>query len=259
VRGTRRGIALFLGAFVAPAAGASPPELKTASTHPMKYHLSLPPDWREGRTWPVVVVIPDAGRDFEGTATAFAKARGSAPFLVVAPHVVTSGGPAYRGAPSYRYSEADWKEVERQGDFRFDADGIAAALSDVRRLYGGEEKYFLTGWEAGGHTVWAMIFRHPEALRAAAPVSANWRGRWVGEADFSKAAERSALPVNVLFCAPRPAPPGWDAFLSQSKEAISLAESHGFRNVSLTMTANPVHGPLADEVLAFFSSVLKTR
>ena len=106
-----------------------------------------------------------------------------------------------------------------------------------------------------------MIFRRPEELRAAAPVSPNWRGRWVGEADFSKSEARVALPVKVLFCAPLTGPEGagWDAFLSQSKEAIQIAEAHGFRSVSLTMTTSPVHGPLADEVLAFFSSALKSR
>lgn len=42
------------------AAGASPqgpaaPPVRTATTHPMKYHISLPRDWSANRTWPVLV------------------------------------------------------------------------------------------------------------------------------------------------------------------------------------------------------------
>src|SRR6185295_12806474 len=45
---------------------ASPPQqadtienglhLQTATTHPMKYYVSLPPGWSNDRTWPVLVV-----------------------------------------------------------------------------------------------------------------------------------------------------------------------------------------------------------
>ena len=48
----------------------------------------------------------------------------------------------------------------------FDIDGIAAVSADVRKLYHGESRYFLTGWEAGGHTVWALLLGHPEEVRA---------------------------------------------------------------------------------------------
>ena len=166
----------------------------------MKYHLSLPEGWTAGRPWPVVVLVPDASREFEANLAAFVKARGALPYILVAPHVVTSGGANYRLADTYRYSEADWKRVAADGDFRFDDEGIAAVLADVRRDFGGEERVFLTGWEAGGHTVWAYTFRHPERLRASAPVSTNYLGRWLDEAAFSRDSSRATLPVKVLFC-----------------------------------------------------------
>lgn len=35
-----------------------------AGSHVMRYHVALPTGWRAGGSWPVVVVIPDAAREF---------------------------------------------------------------------------------------------------------------------------------------------------------------------------------------------------
>jgi dienelactone hydrolase len=248
---------LLLAAAASPAPAAPAVVLRTAATHPMKYHLSLPEGWAAGKTWPVAVVIPDASRDFEATLAAFVKARGPLPYILVAPHVVTSGGANYRLSDTYRYSDADWKRVTGDGDWRFDEEGIAAVLGDVRKDFGGEEKVFLTGWEAGGHTVWAFTFRHPDRLRASAPVSPNWKGRWMANADWSTEPERARLPVKVLFCdrSKTEHPEGWDAWLGQSKEAVEIAAAHGFRTVTLVSLPGRPHGPLAEDVIAFFEAV----
>ena len=232
--------------------------LKTATRHPMQYHLALPAGWTAQKTWPVVVVIPDATRDFSGNAAAFVRARKDRPFIIVAPHVLTCGGTNYRAADSYHYTDAVWQEAERVGTFRFDAEGIAAVVADVHQLYGGEEKYFLTGWEAGGHTVWAMIFQHPDALRGAAPVTSNYLGRWTTEANFSTSATRTRLAVRVFFCGvvPDELKTGWNHLRDQTNEAIRTAEAHGFGPIPLVVVEGKPHGPLADEVLTYFSSLL---
>lgn len=255
------GSLLLLGAVAFPAPAATSVVLRTAATHPMKYHLSLPEGWVEGERRPVVVVVPDASRDFEATLAAFVKARGALPYILVAPHVVTSGGSNYRLSDTYRYSDADWKRVTADGDWRFDDEGITAVLADVREHFGGGEKFFLTGWEAGGHTVWAYTFRHPERLRASAPVSPNWRGRWMASADWSASPARGTLPVKVLFCdrSKTEHPEGWDAWSGQTKEAMDLAAAHGFGNVSLVSLPGRPHGPLAEDVIAFFETVRSGR
>ncbi len=51
----------------------------------MRYHLALPEGWSSGRTWAVVVVIPDASREFRANLEAFVAARGGQPFILVAP------------------------------------------------------------------------------------------------------------------------------------------------------------------------------
>src|SRR5678816_2490171 len=85
-------------------AGRSAPEIYAATGHVMKYAVSLPARWTRDRAWPVVVVIPDATRDFAGNLAEFTTKGASTPFIFVAPHVVTSGGArGYRSAPGYRY------------------------------------------------------------------------------------------------------------------------------------------------------------
>jgi len=230
-------------------------QLKTASSHPIEYYLSLPQDWTPTKKWPVVVVIESANKEFEATAQIFVRARQRMPFILVAPLVVTNGGPNYRQAATYHYSEAVWTEIERIGRCKFDQEGIAAVVKDVHKLYAGEEKYFLTGWEAAGHTIWATVFQHPDILRAVAPVCPNYQARCLDPGSFSSAPERVKLPIRGFYgagdtlCTPgRPIHSHWT-------EAAKTAEARGFTNVTLQAVPAQDHTPLAAEVLAYFFSL----
>lgn len=236
------------------AVSAQTVDLATAGSHPIRYYLSLPQGWTAGKKWPVVIVIESANRNFQKTAELFARARGSMPFILATPMVVTNGGPSYRQVPNYRYSDTEWERIEKEGGCRFDQEGIAAVSADVQKRYGGEEKYFLTGWEAGGHTVWAAIFQHPESMRAAAPVDSNFANRCL-DGGFSSSAARSSLPIRVFLSALdiEVAPNRYVTL--QSGQAKALAEQHGFGPVSQQMVAKP-HGPMPEEVLAWFLSLL---
>jgi dienelactone hydrolase len=214
----------------------------------MQYYLSLPKGWSAGKSWPVVVAIESANRDFQANANAFARARGNRPFIIVAPLVVTGGGAGFREVPSYHYTDATWKEIDRAGAFAFDEAGITAVIADVHRLYGGDERYYLTGWEAGGHTVWAMLFRHPDQVRAAAPVTPNYLGRWMTDGSFSSSPARAQVPVRVFQSTHVPS----QAMARQAETAIDTARAHGFATVSLVSVDKP-HGPLAEEVLDWFT------
>jgi poly(3-hydroxybutyrate) depolymerase len=234
---------------------SEPPQLKTASNHPIQYYLSLPDGWTAAKKWPVVVVIDSADRQFLQAATAFAEARRHQPFIIVTPLVVTNGGTRYRSVPTYHYSDAVWDRVEKSGPFNFDLDGITAIMQDVIKQYGGEEKYFITGLEAAGHTIWGIIFNHPEVLRAAAIVCSNYLGRWVDETRISSAAERGSLPVrNFVGTKDTLCGPGYPIY-TQMQKAISVAEAHGYKNVSVKRVEGKGHERLADEVLAYFSSL----
>ena len=256
----RPGIRPLLAALIAlGAAGAQDTaelRLRTATTHPMQFYVSLPKGWSAARTWPVVVVVESARREFQANLTDFVRARGDMPFILVAPLVVTNGGVSGRISPPYPYSAGVWKEVDQAGDFRFDSQGLAAVMADIAKLYRGEVKYFLTGWEAGGHTVWAMIFQHPEAMRAAAPVTPNYQGRWMDAGNFSTDGSRVSLPVKVFQAGVGPEPWPNPYFVKQNQEAMRVAADHGYRNVSRVVVAGKPHGALAEEVLGYFNSLL---
>ena len=236
---------------------AQTPQLKTASTHPIQYYLSLPENWTADKKWPVVVVIESADREFSQAATAFAQARKKLPFIIVTPLVVTNGGAGYRSVPTYHYSDAVWDRVKNSGDFNFDWEGITAIVNDVAKQNSGESKYFVTGFEAGGHTVWSILFNHPEALRGAALVCPNYLGRWVEEQRISSAMERTQLPIrNFVGTKDDLCMPGHPIY-NQMQQAISIARQHGYNNVSLTSVEGKAHERLADEVLKYFSTLLR--
>ena len=262
-RTTRTGRAVFFCCVVAlssssakPVYASEPPQLKTTTSHPIQYYLSLPEGWTRDKKWPVLVVIESADREFLQAATAFAAARGSRPFIVIAPLVVTNGGSGYRSVPTYHYSDTVWDRIQNSGPFNFDMEGITAIMQDVVKRYGGDEKYFISGLEAAGHTIWGILFNHPEAVRAAALVCPNYLGRWVDEAHISSAAERVSLPVrNFVGTKDSLCSPGQPVY-TQMQRAMSLAEAHGYKNVSLTRVEGKGHERLADEVLAYFSSLM---
>ena len=228
-----------------------------AGTHPMRYHVSLPVGWSAKREWPVIVVIPDAGREFAVNLSIFAKVRESRPYILVAPEVLTCGGARTWTPDHYSYSPAVWDSLQGHDDFAFDDAGVGAVLADVHRRWCGEPTAFLTGWEAGGHPVWALLFRHPERWRGVAPVSTNYQRRGLDSAGFSTAPERTRLPLQVF----REGQPtgeiaGFMGVLDQQMAAaLADARSHGYTTTPVRVVPGADHGPLAPAVLAWCDSV----
>jgi dienelactone hydrolase len=228
--------------------------LRKAEHHAMQYYVSLPNGWKAGKAWPVVVAIEDAERDFKRHADIFAKARRNKPFILVIPEVVTNGGPHYREASGYTYKQADWDRISKDGDWRFDDEGLAAVVADVHRLYGGESRYFLTGWEAGAHTVFALAFNHPERLAAVAPVCPNYAGRNVV---FSSSPARLTLPIRVFAGSQDPAWSTGKPLYDQTKRAEAEAVAHGFK-FTYQVVASKGHEPLAGSVLDWFAGLARS-
>jgi len=229
-----------------------------AKAHAMRYRLALPEGWQPGRAWPVVVVVPDAHRDFEGNLRRFVAARGGRPFMLVAPEVVTCGGVSGQVSPPHSYTAGGWAGVRGAGDVALGAAGLAAGRAGVQARWGGEAQAFLTGWEAGGHTVWAQAFRRPERWRAVAPVSSNYQGRGMGPGTFSTAPERTTLPLKVFWCG---APVGDEAqglvfWREQTARAQADARAHGFPPLPDQEVPGASHGPLCEAVLGWFESLL---
>jgi len=233
-------------------------ELKRASAHPIQYYISLPASWSLKSTWPVVIVIEDARKEFKINADRFVDARKEMPFIIVAPFITTNGQQGHKDSTIYPYSKSVWDTIDKISICKFDIDGLQNIIKDVRLNYSGSEKVFITGFEAGTHLVWAMIFQHPELLYAAAPVAGNYRSRCVEGPTFSDSDSRIRLPIKN-FTGSEDKDFGINGTIyNQYLEAKNLALSHGYKNISETQVAGRAHVPLPGEVLNYFIDVWKT-
>jgi poly(3-hydroxybutyrate) depolymerase len=232
--------------------------LQTATAHPMQYYVSLPDGWTKEKTWPIVVVIESADKEYKENALRFVRARKQMPFIIVAPYNVNNSRFGRRDPAIFPYSPQTWDYIEQVGDCQFNMDGLTQVVKDVQAKYNGEEKYYLTGFEAGTHTVWQMVFQHPERLKAAVAVAGNYnRNSCMSDpAFFSNDLSRVVLPVagfsaaHDSFYGPRA--PNYAQWLAAQKTAID----HGYRKLIEFVIPGKSHVPLPDEVMNYFYALL---
>lgn len=201
--------------------------LRTAEGNGVEYYLSLPKKWTADSTWPILVTIEGSGHDFLGIFNSFVKARGERPFIIVTPCVKSNG--------------RDEKDLE----------AVLAIVKEVQASSKGQAKFFITGFSAGGHLAWQLIFHHPELLAGAAPAAANFGHRGIME--ISKAPERVKLPIHG-FLGEKDA---YRQYLGpQWTEAANFARESGYENLKFTEVPGASHQAFEDEVIAFFASLL---
>ncbi|GEM_PF-1740310 len=190
-----------------PQATAAPP-VRTATTHPMKYFISLPKDWSAGRTWPVLVApsahYGDKGKNIAMFAAERDKRKAS--FIIVAPFVINADRVAtmaeYRGAVADAISTADAATDGRDETARakFDSEGIRAILKDVQKLHHGEDKVYITGFSSSTHVAYLFLFNHPELLKGVIINSGVYLARGVDEdhLPFLNSSERTTVPIKYI-------------------------------------------------------------
>ncbi|MCC6739523.1 MAG: hypothetical protein IT452_10805 [Planctomycetia bacterium] len=156
-------------------ASTTDPLLLKASTHEMRYFLSLPPDWTPDKTWPVLVACEGSGCSFRDQCARFAGFRKDVPVIVLTPCSFSNAGGPREGKHPW-YSEELKKEWTNRNTMEFDDPGIMAALADVRREWNAEEKFFISGYSGGGIICWWEAFKRPAELRGVFPACANYLG-----------------------------------------------------------------------------------
>ena len=202
-------------------------ELRTAMGVGVQYHLSLPAVWEAETTWPIVVTIDGSGHNFAGNFQGFVKARGIRPFIIVTPCVSSNGNdPA-------------------------DLQAVLAVVKEVQHDFRGQPKFFMTGFSAGGHLTWQVVFKHPELLAGAALSAANFRFRGVDE--ISKAPEVATLPIQSF----QGDKDGIIASLTEQwNDGSELARKNGYQHLTRTIVPGAGHQAFPGQVLAYFSSLL---
>jgi poly(3-hydroxybutyrate) depolymerase len=231
--------------------------LQKTKDHPIQYYLSLPQGWSKAKTWPVVVVLEAADKEYQKNAERFVAARGAMPFILVAPINTNNGNQGRRDPKLFPYSNETWNYMEKVGDCQFNDEGIGKIMKEVAILYNGENKIYVTGFEAGAHVLWSLVFNHPEWLNAAASVAGNFRNRCVEPSKISNSPSRKNLLIkSFVGDADDYFGPGGKVY-NQWTEVKSLALSHGFENISETVIRGKGHVPMPEEVMNYFNSLLK--
>ena len=230
-------------------------ELKKADHHLMQYYFSLPGNWSPDRKWPVVIAIEDAGKQFKKNAERFSDGRKDMPFIIVVPFITTNGRQGHKDPTIYPYSNAVWDTIDRISICKFDIDGLQSIINDLKANFSASEKVFITGFEAGTHLVWSMIFQHPELLYAAAPVAGNYIGRCMETNSFSNDNSRIQLPINNFTGSEDNDFGVKGTYYYQYLEAKNQAIAHGYKNISETTVAGKAHVSLPQQVLEYFNKV----
>jgi len=141
--------------------------------------------------------------------------------------------------------------VSTNGNDPADAKAVLAIVKEVQQADHGQAKFFVTGFSAGGHVTWQLIFTRPELLAGVAPAAAAYRGR--GIADISDAPEREQLPIHAF---QGDKDPYLNSLNQQWAEVEQIAKSHGYKNIDRTMVPGAGHNAFGNETLAFFASLL---
>jgi predicted peptidase len=232
-------------------------QLKTANNHPMQYFVSLPKGWNKSKKWPVVMILEAADKEYKTNAERFLKARGETPVILVAPYNTNNGNSGRRDEKVFPYSKETWDYIEKVGDCQFNDDGIHQIIQDVSKDFSGEEKIYLTGFEAGAHALWSIVFNHPEYLKAAIPVAGNFRNRCIEPSKISKDSSKKNLPIHSIVGEEDDYFSPLGKVYNQWIEVKTLGEKNGFSNISETVISKKGHVPMPEEVLNYINSLQK--
>jgi predicted peptidase len=234
--------------------------LNKASKHSMQYYLSLPKQWSADKKWPILLVLESANKEFEKNAQLFIDNRGDLPFIIVAPVNVNNGNMGRKDPTIFPYSTETWNEIERVGDCKFNMDGVLAIVDDVQKKYNGEKQFYVTGFEAGTHALWPLVFQHPELLKAAVPVSGNYNSHTCTDIPVSSDPSKKTLIVNAMYGANdeygAPSVDGKSILYNQYLNAKALAIDHGYGSIREQAIPNKGHEPLVPEIFQFLKTLL---
>jgi predicted peptidase len=224
-------------------------ELKKASGNAMQFYLSLPDGWSNKKQWPVLVILEAAEKEFKKNTERFTEARGSLPFIIVAPIHVNNGNQGRRDPALWPYSTETWDLIDKQGDCLFNHDGILAIIDEVKKNYNGEDKVFISGFEAGTHALWPLVFEHPEKFEVAIAVSGNYNQKTcINSQVYSDSKAIVTLPIIGLAGDQDQLGAPGGIFHEQWLAAKKVGEDHGFKNISFKMISGKAHVPMPKEV-----------
>lgn len=228
------------------------PVLIRGKGHELLGWLSLPRDWKNGRSYPVMVAVEGAGSNFIGALRASTRKRGKRPWIVLAPCTfVNTNALAPKKYPWYDAALLEKLGNDGAARFAFDSEGLIALLETIKERFGGEEQFAITGFSGGGNLTYGMLFLHPDRIRFAVPACANFGGHGAANAATPK---EGGPPVVIYTGANDPhavwthGKEGSPGIEPQTDRAVEALKSKGFSNVTRTKLPGVGHSNLHDKV-----------
>lgn len=221
---------------------------KKASSHAMKYYISLPSNYDESKKWPVIFNIDGSGCQFDVSMKTWLnhKKRG---YIVVTLWTVSN---TQKEKYSQFYPKESFKGLKEQ--LKFDEEGLFVILDDITKSFNADkEKIFITGLSGGGLLTYFMIFHHNDKFTACAPRNPNFSNICASD---SKVVNKD-IPVHIFTA-------GADEYKSridkETENALKNLKDKGFSNFKTTEVPNVRHGQSQkyyDKILDFFDDALK--
>lgn len=132
-------------------------QLPGVSRSPTNYWVQLPPEYRPGRPYPLLVLLHDDDERPNRILHRFQAEAMRRGYIVVAPEWGAGFGGGYR-----------YEEEERQK--------ILDVVRDVKlRFHVDDDRIFLLGQGGGGEAAWDVGLSHPDLFAAVIPIGANPR------------------------------------------------------------------------------------
>lgn len=231
--------------------------LKTAKNHPMQYYVSIPKSWTTNSRLPVVILFEEAAKEYKKNIDRFMVARGDASFILVQPIHTNNGNQGRGDATLFPYTKETWEYIDKVGDCQFNADGINAIYNEVKTEYHTQERWYATGFEAGTHMLWWMVFNRPDIVKAAAPVEGNYRSRCVDENPIPQT--KSPVIIRAFFGDQDEMSKPGAILYDQWIQARDLARKIGHHDITENIVAGKGHVTMEKEVMDYFATLIDKK
>jgi len=175
------------------------------------------------------------------------------PFILVQPIHTNNGNQGRRDVSVFPYTSETWDYIDKVGDCQFNADGIDAIYKEISKEYNTEEKWHVTGFEAGTHMLWWMVFNRPDLVKAAAPVAGNYRSRCVDENAIVRDV-KSPIVIKAFYGDQDELGSQGAALYNQWIQARDLAKKNGY-DVSEKAVVGKGHVTMEKEVMEWFAGL----
>lgn len=196
--------------------------------HIMQAYVVLPDGWTAKKTWPLFVAIVGANCAYQSLLEELTRAASKKPAVLVIPMTISNANELpFQKLPYARETMTPYADLGRRPQrLMWDEQGLASVLSEVRSRFGGEERFFLTGYSGGGMLTYFWLQHHAGQLFGACLASANY---W----DFCE--QGTVPPVDggcpVLIVSGTLDSAGKERIFPQSDQGTARLKSLGFTQV----------------------------